>query len=105
MRSRSARTGAPASASTALMPTVRSSVLLPDMFEPLTSSTCSAPPEVHRVADAARRGQQRMPQLVAFEAGARLDDLGKRIVGVLVGVAGQRAQGLELAERCSHPPR
>ena len=31
--------GAPAMASTALMPTVRSSVLLPDMFEPLTSST------------------------------------------------------------------
>ena len=34
------RTGAPAIASTVLMPTVRSSVLLPDMFEPLTTSSC-----------------------------------------------------------------
>ena len=30
-------------ASTVLMPTVRNSVLLPDMFEPLTSSTRVAP--------------------------------------------------------------
>ena len=43
-RSRRARTGAPASASTTLTPTVRSSVLLPDMFEPLTTITCGAPP-------------------------------------------------------------
>ena len=33
-----ARTGAPASASTTLTPTPRSSVLLPDMFDPLTIS-------------------------------------------------------------------
>ena len=32
----SARTGAPASAITALTPTVRKRVLLPDMFDPLT---------------------------------------------------------------------
>ena len=38
-RRRLARTGAPASASTAFTPTVRSSVLLPDMFDPLTTST------------------------------------------------------------------
>ena len=38
-RSRRARTGAPVSARTALTPTVRSSVLLPDMFEPLTISS------------------------------------------------------------------
>ena len=37
-----ARTGAPAKASTALTPTVRSSVLFPDMFEPLTTSNCGA---------------------------------------------------------------
>ena len=37
---RLARTGAPAWASTALIPTVRSRVLLPDMLEPLTTSTC-----------------------------------------------------------------
>ena len=41
---RRARTGAPAIASTVLMPTVRSSVLFPDMFEPLTSSTRVRPP-------------------------------------------------------------
>jgi len=34
-----ARTGAPASARTALVPTVRSRVLLPDMLEPLTTRT------------------------------------------------------------------
>ena len=38
-RNRHARTGAPACASTALTPTVRKSVLLPDMFDPLTTST------------------------------------------------------------------
>ena len=43
-RSALARTGAPASASTTLVPTERSSVLLPDMFEPLTISTRVAPP-------------------------------------------------------------
>jgi hypothetical protein len=37
-RRRVARTGAPANASTALTPTVRSSVLFPDMFDPLTTS-------------------------------------------------------------------
>ena len=40
MRNAAARTGAPACASTALRPTVRSSVLFPDMFEPLTTSRC-----------------------------------------------------------------
>ena len=40
-RPRARRTGAPASASTTLMPTVRSSVLLPDMFEPLTMITAA----------------------------------------------------------------
>ena len=39
IRSRLARTGAPAWASTAFTPSVRSSVLLPDMFEPLTTNT------------------------------------------------------------------
>ena len=35
---------APAKARTALIPTVRSSVLLPDMFEPLTIKTCVGSP-------------------------------------------------------------
>ena len=38
------RTGAPASAITTLTPTDRSSVLFPDMFEPLTMSTRGPPP-------------------------------------------------------------
>ena len=36
--------GAPASARTTLTPTVLSSVLLPDMFDPLTTTTCGCEP-------------------------------------------------------------
>ena len=43
-RSDVARTGAPASASTVLIPTVRNSVLLPDMLDPLTTSSCVSVP-------------------------------------------------------------
>ena len=43
IRKRFARTGPPAIASTTLMPTVRSIVLLPDMFEPLTSNARAGP--------------------------------------------------------------
>ncbi len=39
IRSDVPRTGAPAIASTALIPAVRKNVLFPDMFDPLTSST------------------------------------------------------------------
>ena len=39
IRNRPARTGAPAIARIAFVPTVRRRVLLPDMFDPLTSST------------------------------------------------------------------
>ena len=39
-RSCAHRTGAPAWARTALTPIVRSSVLFPDMFDPLTTSSC-----------------------------------------------------------------
>ena len=38
MRSAAAQTGAPAKASAAFTPSARSSVLLPDMFEPVTTS-------------------------------------------------------------------
>ena len=44
IRSRRAVTGAPARASTTLTPTDRSSVLFPDMFEPLTMITRGPPP-------------------------------------------------------------
>ena len=64
-RSRRARTGAPACASTAFTPSVRSSVLLPDMFEPLTTSTRSAArPGAHRCAPRGPRGISGWP--IAF---------------------------------------
>ena len=49
------------------MPTVRSSVLLPDMFEPLTTSSAMALVQAHVVAHASRRWQQRMAELVPIE--------------------------------------
>ncbi len=56
-----ARTGAPASASTALMPTARSSVLLPDMFEPLTTYRLQRRPKCHGVAYAPVVGSRGWP--------------------------------------------
>ena len=57
-----ARTGAPAIASTTLTPTVRSSVLLPDMFEPLTISSRTCGVQDHVVANHPRGGDERMPE-------------------------------------------
>ena len=51
---RAARTGAPAIASTVLMPMVRNRVLLPDMFEPLTSNTRVVPSMRNIIANAHR---------------------------------------------------
>ena len=102
-RNRCARTGAPAIASTVLMPIVRSSVLLPDMFEPLISSTPRFVGDLHVVAHACRARQQRMSDRLSLERRCALDHLGKRIVGMLIAVAGQRDQRLELADR--HPAK
>ena len=99
MRSRSARTGAPASASTALVPTVRSSVLFPDMFDPLTSSIRESAPQMHGVGDGPRRGEQRVGDAVALEAGALVHEHRERIGrGARRRSPAMRAQGLELAE-------
>ena len=57
-RSRAARTGAPISARTALTPTERSSVVLPDMFDPLTMSTRGAPPSATSLGTAAAAGNR-----------------------------------------------
>ena len=97
-RSRAARTGAPASASTALMPTVRSSVLLPDMFEPLTIRTRVGAAERHVVAHAARLGDQRVAERLRLEARLALLDRREDVGRVLARVARQRAQGLELPD-------
>ena len=75
-----ARTGAPACASTALRPTVRSSVLLPDMFEPLTSSRCGAsPPSRTSLATAVCAGSSGCASASASNRGGALDDLRKRM--------------------------
>ena len=63
-----------------LMPTVRSSVLLPDMFEPLTSSTRGpSPPSATSLATARPGGNQRMREGLGLEDGRAIDDLGKGI--------------------------
>ena len=49
-RRSAAHTGAPVCASTALMPSVRSSVLLPDIFEPVTSRNVPGGPSVTSLA-------------------------------------------------------
>jgi len=65
-RSRRAATGAPASPSTTLTPTERSSVLFPDMFEPLTTSTRGAASRGRRRFSRRARVDQRMPQAVGL---------------------------------------
>ena len=71
-RSRRARTGAPACASTTLTPSVRSSVLLPDMFEPLTTSRRRSPPSANdRCAPAWSSGISGWPIPSRLDAVAR----------------------------------
>ena len=101
MRSDAARTGAPACASTALMPTVRSSVLLPDMFEPLTTRSWTLRRQADVVGLHARRGHQRVAEPGALEARAGLrvaGERGERVGGMLERVRRQRRQRLELAD-------
>ena len=62
MRSRAAHTQPPACASTALRPMARSSVLLPDMFEPVTSSSVPGGPDLDVVGDPSLGRDQRMAE-------------------------------------------
>lgn len=91
-----ARTGAPAIASTALIPTVRSSVLLPDIFEPLTRSTRVESKRRTLLRMQVPDGISGCPISVASKHGT-LDQLGKRIAGMLVAVRAQAQQRLDLA--------
>ena len=84
-----ARTGAPAIASTVLMPTVRSSVLLPDMFEPLTSKHARLAGDLHVVANAHRGGDQGMAESTCLERRRPVDEFGKRVRNVLEGSTGR----------------
>ena len=64
-RSLPARTGAPAKARTALIPTVLRSVLLPDMFEPLTIRTCVGSPSTMSFRTAPDSGSRGWPSASA----------------------------------------
>ena len=101
-RSRAARTGAPASASTALTPTVRSSVLLPDMFEPLTTSTRGgAARAARRCARSARSARSGCAERLRLEARrARPRRSGKRRPG-----ARRRSPPASRGPRARRPPR
>ena len=83
--SASARTGAPARASTRFVPTVRSIVLLPDMFDPLIKHEPRFVVEPQIVADALAGRNERMSDLAGVETGSVVDDFRKRIIRVLEG--------------------
>ena len=88
----SARTGAPASAITVFTPTVRSNVLLPDMFDPLTIIACRAPGWLQSETELRTHwsdGSSGWPRPWPLEESAVLDDLGEGIVRMLVRVGGQ----------------
>ena len=103
--SRRAHTGPPASASTALTPTVRSSVLLPDMFDPLTSSrrgrgplpSRPAPRRSERPRPRAGAGGPRPPRRSAAPP-RRRRRCREGQLGVLVRVGRQRGERLDLAD-------
>ena len=73
-----AHTGPPVSANSALTPTARNSVLLPDMFEPVTSSTVPAGPTSTSLATRTWSDSSGCPTAVPRRsAGQRGIDLGK----------------------------
>ena len=102
--SRSAHTGAPAWASTAAVPALRSSVLLPDMLEPETISTRGRRAEAEVVAHAAGRRDQRVAEAFGLEARLPFGELRKARVRALEGEAGERREGLELADGVDPAP-
>jgi len=100
MRKRLARTGAPAWASTRLTPRVRKQVLLPDMFDPLTTMTRSSPPR--RTSLRTRRSSGISGcRCLRLRAMAGIGEFGKRIGGVFEGMAGERAEGFDFATAAS----
>ena len=87
------------------MPTVRSSVLLPDMFEPLTTRSCVAADETDVVAHhggcaAAADGPAACPRTarVTRVAGSGETISGNGSPACSYRYAGQRAQRLELRD-------
>ena len=80
------------------MPTVRSSVLLPDMFEPLTIRTCVGAPRATSLRTQTRGRDQRMAERLGLVDAPGPDELRERVVRVLRGVGPEGAEGLELAD-------
>ena len=101
IRSRAAQTGAPACASTALRPIARSSVLLPDMFEPVTSRSVPGGPDLDVVRDAAAAGNQRVPERLGRQAPALADRRACPLRVVAAG-GGERRQRIDVGDG-GHP--
>ena len=76
----------------------RSSVLLPDMFDPLTTSSRRGRSQRDAVPHAALFGQQRMAHVFAFEQRRRRlrCELGKRVVRMLPRVIRERRKSFDL---------
>ena len=86
------------------MPTVRSSVLLPDMFEPLTTSSCVGATQATSLRTARAAGSSGWPRprpskIPVRPDRGRLDDLWKRIVRMFESIGGERRERFELADR------
>ena len=69
------------------------------MLEPLDDQHLRQGAEPDIVRNGAGRRQQRMAHLMPIESRSTFNDFGKRIRGVLIGIASQGAQGLELTDR------
>ena len=89
--------GRTAKASTLLTPTVRSKVLLPDMFDPLTMSARVSPP-AHVIQDAIASLDQRVADRFGLDEGRARCDLRERIQRVFGGVGCERTERLEFAD-------
>ena len=98
-RSRPARTGRPAWAITAATPTDRKSVLLPDMFDPLTTRARTGPPRLTSFRTHSWAAISGCPRPTALKLGPSVDQLRKRVGRILGGIGRQRAERFELAHR------
>ena len=79
------------------MPMARRSVLLPDMFEPVTTSASPGGFDGDVVRDALVGVDERMTQVLAAER-LLFHERGIHVVGVLEGEARERGESLELGE-------
>ena len=101
-----AHTGAPACASTALRPMARSSVLFPDMFDPVISSSVPGGPTTTSLATRRSSGISGWPRDAARSSIAAPSSTactsGKHHAGIVLPDLRERAERVELADRL-HP--